>query len=83
MTPIQLWFNCLNCYDNEASTSEANMDGPLPSQRYDNEKWNDFHVTVSTIACPLNDTQLNSLATAIDPLGSSSTYGVDIYLNAG
>ena len=91
MTPVQLWVSGLNNLDaatEEISNSaERCMDaygidyeGPLPSERIDGETWNENSVEVPEIACPVSDAQVQQLRTIINPLGASSSYGIDIYV---
>jgi hypothetical protein len=90
MTPNQLWVYGLNqVHSGHIPTSEptsANMygidfEGPLPSQIYNGETLNEISVYVPPVASPLNDSQLNLLHSIVDPLASSSSHGLDIYLN--
>ena len=74
--------------DNHATLEETNynmygvdFEGPLPSQRYDGETFNEIVIEVPPVASPLNDNQLSLLSSTIDPLASSSSYGLDIYVN--
>ena len=55
--------------------------GPLPSNEYDGDTWNDFSVQVPEIPCPLSDTVFNRMKCAVDPLEESSYYGIatDLY----
>jgi hypothetical protein len=68
MTPVQLWVSRLNNLDEATGTlsnsAESNIDaygidyeGPLPSQRFNCETWNENSVQVPENACPVNDTQ--------------------------
>ncbi|CAB4008739.1 Hypothetical predicted protein [Paramuricea clavata] len=90
MTPVQLWVSGLNNLDEATGTlsnsAESSIDahgidyeGPLPSQRFNGETWNENSVEVPEIACPVNDTQVHQLRTMVNPLGASSSYGMDIY----
>ena len=89
MTPCQLWVYGLNhLNDNHASLEESNysmygadFEGPLPSQMYDGETFDEIAIEVPPVASPLNDNQLNLLSSTVNPLASSSSYGLDIYLN--
>ena len=88
MTPIQLWLYGLNSVNNHTSTLEVELntygidfEGPLPSQMYDGETWNDISIEVPPIVCPSNENQLNFISSAVDPLAISSVYELDIYLN--
>ncbi len=57
------------------------FEGPLPSEMYDGEIFNEFSIDVPPVANPLNDSQLSLLSSMVDPLVLSSSYGLDIYLN--
>lgn len=90
MTPNQLWVYGLNqVHRGHIPTSEptsANMygidfEGPLPSRIYNGETLNEISVYVPPVASPLNDSQFNLLRSIVDPLASSSSHGLDIYLN--
>ncbi len=90
MTPVQLWVSGLSNLDATGAPSnsaESNTDtfgidyeGPLPSQRFGGETWNENSVEVPEIACPINDAQVNLLRTMVNPLGTSSSYEIDIYV---
>ena len=90
MTPAQLWVYGLNQLGSGhiATLEEANFnmygidfEGPLPSEMYDGETFNEFSIDVPPVANPLNDSQLSLLSSTVDPLVLSSSYGLDIYLN--
>ena len=89
MTPCQLWVYGLNhLNDNHATIEETNysmygvdFEDPLPSQMYDGETFDEIAIEVPPVASPLNDNQLNLLSSTVNPLASSSSYGLDIYLN--
>lgn len=89
MTPCQLWLHGLNSSGNSHITlQETNLsmygidfDGPLPSQIYNGRNFNEITIEVPPVASPINDNQLSMLRSTVDPLASSSSYGVDIYLN--
>ena len=57
-------------------------DGPLPSNGYDGDTWNDFPVQVPEIPCPLSNTVFNRMKCAVDPLEESSCYGIGIYMKS-
>lgn len=90
MTPAQLWVYGLNQLGNNnheqyvdnlgVNTYGIDFEGPLPSERYNGETWRDNGVEVPPIMCPLGETQLNYLSSAINPLEVSSSYGVDIFI---
>ena len=89
MTPAQLWLHGMANYQGEWEPPEEDMpsfgidyDGPLPSNEYDGDTWNDFSVQVPEIPCPLSNTAFNRMKCAVDPLEESSCYGIDIYIKS-
>ena len=75
MTPAQLWLYGMANYLGEGEPPEEDMssfgidyDGPLPSNEYDGDTWNDFSVQVPEIPCPLSNTVFNRMKCAVDPL---------------
>ena len=89
MTPAQLWLYGMANYLGEGEPPEEDMssfgidyDGPLPSNEYDGDTWNDFSVQVPEIPCPLSNTVFNRMKSAVDPLEESSCYGIDIYIKS-
>ena len=62
MTPAQLWLYGMANYLGEGEPPEEDMssfgidyDGPLPSNEYDGDTWNDFSVQVPEIPCMLSN----------------------------
>ena len=91
MTPNQMWvygLSQLNINHNlmfeqtNINMYGVDFEGPLPSQTYSGEISCESSVEDPPTACPLNDQQLESFQNAVDPLVSSSSHGLDIYLNA-
>lgn len=89
MTPAQLWLYGMAKYQGEWELPEEDMlsfgidyDGPLPSNEYDGNTWNDFSVQVPEIPCPLSNTAFNRMKCTVDPLEVSSCYGIDIYIKS-
>jgi transposase InsO family protein len=91
MTPVQLWVSGSNnllrntVTPNDLGQSNLNgygidFEGPLPSARYNGETWRDIAVEVPQILCPVNDAQYRHLSSIINPLTSSSCYGIDLYV---
>ena len=89
MTPAQLWLYGMANFHGEWESPEEDMssfgidyDGPLPSNEYDGDTWNDFSVQVPEIPCPLSNALFNRMKCAVDPLEESSCYGIDIYIKS-
>lgn len=62
MIPAQLCLYGMANYYEEGESPEEDMssfgidyDGPLPSNEYNGDTWNDFSVQVPEIPCPLSD----------------------------
>lgn len=90
MTPVQLWVYGLNHLHN-TSTPDAlgqssinaygiDFEGPLPSARYNGETWREVAVEVPQILRPLSEEQFDHLSSVINPLTTSSCYGIDLYI---
>ena len=68
--------------EEDMSSFGIDYDGPLPSNEYDWDTWNDFSVQVPEILCPLSNTPFNRMKCTVDPLEESSCYGIDIYIKS-
>ena len=89
MTPAQLWIYGLANYRGEWEVPEENTssfgvdyDGPLPSNEYDGETWNDVSVQLPEIHCPLSSAAFDRMKCIVDPLEESSCYGIDVYIKS-
>lgn len=89
MTPTQLWMYGVNLYHLDQDVQEGEIisygidfDGPLPSEEYDGETFNEESVEVPEIPCPLSRESYDVFKSQINPLDHSDCYGVDLYLKA-
>ena len=89
MTPAQLWIYGLANYQGEWEPPEEDIpsfgvdyEGPLPSNEFDGETWNDLSVQVPEIQCPLSSAAFDRMTCMVDPLEESSCYGIDIYIKS-